>query len=218
MKVKICGIRTPEEALHVAQFHPDAIGILVGFGSIAPNEVSVEQAEKIVKTTQTLSFPLDTFLLTKANDPETNIQYINNIHPSHIQLTGDISPEDTKKVKEYSSKTKVVKVIHVIDEQSINFAKKYTDVDALLLDSRIENKTGGTGKIHDWTISQKIIKEINLPIWLAGGLTINNVENAISQVNPYGVDVETGVQNPDGSKNFELIQKFIQLAKKSPKK
>jgi phosphoribosylanthranilate isomerase len=216
MKSKICGIRTPEEALNTARLHPGAIGILVGFDkAIAPNVVSEEQAHSIVEALHTQPYNIDTFLLTDKDDPETNIHFAETVGSSHIQLLGDVTPEGIRRIKETLPELKIVKVIHIIGLESIEVAKQYeatNNLDALLLDSRVGRVRGGTGKTHDWSISEEIARESHLPVWLAGGLRISNLKGAMKKVKPYGVDVETGVQNLDGSKNYELIGEFIQIA------
>ena len=101
-------------------------------------------------------------------------------------------------------------------KRSIEFSQLYEKcnyVDELLLDSRTGNKTGGTGIVHEWNISRRIVRQSRKPVWLAGGLKISNLKEAIRTVKPYGVDVETGVQNPDGSKNYYSINEFISIAK-----
>ena len=100
MKVKICGIRTAEEAKKVYNLYPDAIGILVGFKKdIAPNVVSKDTAKKIVETISKLSHPLETFLLTTEEDAETNCKYSSYIGDSHIQLLSEITTEEISKLK-----------------------------------------------------------------------------------------------------------------------
>lgn len=221
MKVKICGIRTPEEALKVCQLRPDALGILVGFDKeTAPNVVSVKQAREIVEAVKTLPYFVATFLLTDKDDPETNYEFASQIGNSHLQLLGDVTPEGIVQLKEKLPQIEMVKVVHITGLESIATAGRYDNceaVNALLLDSRIGfQKRGGTGKIHNWPISWEIVTSSRKPVWLAGGLKVNNVAEAIKQVKPCGVDVETGVQNPDGSKNYELIREFILIAKCFP--
>ena len=93
-------------------------------------------------------------------------------------------------------------------------AKAYLPyVDALLLDSRTEDRIGGTGFPHDWDISKKIVAENTKPVILAGGLTPTNIVDAISKVKPYGVDVHTGVEGADGNRDLQKLQDFIRYAK-----
>ena len=94
---------------------------------------------------------------------------------------------------------KIVQVIHVTDEESINEAIEISKlVDAILLDSGnqklVTKELGGTGRKHDWTISRKIVESIKVPVFLAGGLNPQNIDEAVSQVKPYGVDVCSGVR------------------------
>lgn len=217
MEVKICGIRTPEEAIKVGELRPSAIGILVGFQkTIAHNMVSEEQARNIVEAINNLPYSIDTFLLTEDDDPETNIRYADFTGVSHLQLTGDISPSNVKKVRERMPGLNIVKVVHIIGPEAVGLARQCEEtgaINALLLDTMDPNATGGTGRTHDWSISREIVRKIHLPVWLAGGLKVTNLQDAIDQVQPFGVDVETGVQNTDGSKNYELIKEFIEIAR-----
>jgi phosphoribosylanthranilate isomerase len=81
------------------------------------------------------------------------------------------------------------------------------------LDSAHADNAGGTGKVHDWELSQKIVQSISTPIILAGGLNPENVAEAIRVVRPYAIDVRSGVSNSDGSKDLEKVRKFIAQAK-----
>ncbi|HEX6461826.1 MAG TPA: hypothetical protein VFZ58_00950 [Candidatus Saccharimonadales bacterium] len=84
----------------------------------------------------------------------------------------------------------------------------------MLLDSSAGTVArGGTGKTHDWDISRHIVEQCLKPVWLAGGIRLHNVENAIRSVKPFGIDVETGVQLPDGSKNYLAIQDFLTVVR-----
>ena len=214
MKVKICGIRSRQEALRVGEFQPDALGILVGFDpQIAPNNISEEMARDVVQASRELPYNVDTFLLTNKQDADTNIAYSKRIGNSHIQLLGDVSVNDVGVIRYEMPDLGIVKVIHVTGYEAVGLAQEYDDCDAvsaLLLDSRIGyHKRGGTGQTHDWTISAEIARRSKKPVWLAGGLRTYNVRSAIETVRPYGVDVETGVQNPDGSKNYDMIKEFV---------
>lgn len=216
MKVKICGIQNPEQAINVGKMRADAIGILVGFGKdLAPNDISMEQARAVVEAAHGLPNPIDTFMLTHAVDPERNILFASDVQPSHVQLTGDVTPEGVKQIKQALPDLNIIKVISIMGPEAIQRAKEYDEtgaLNALLLDSRVGNMRGGTGRTHDWSISREIARSSHLPVWLAGGLRVTNLRDAMSIVDPDGVDVETGVQNPDGSKNYDLIREFIEIA------
>ena len=214
MKIKICGIRNVEEAQQIYSLRPDAIGILVQYNKdYAANTVSQEFARRIVEATPSY---INVFILTEKADAESNIAYCRSIGNRYIQLTGDIPPEEIDKIKEELPYLGIIKVIHVTGEEALGVAKLYEacdSVDELLLDSRIGRKSGGTGRIHDWELSRRIVEESRKYVWLAGGLTTKNLREAIETVRPYGVDVETGVQNADGSKNYDLIREFISVSR-----
>ncbi|MDW7998591.1 MAG: phosphoribosylanthranilate isomerase, partial [Thermodesulfovibrio sp.] len=93
-------------------------------------------------------------------------------------------------------------------------AKTYEKVaDMLILDTKTKDRIGGTGLTHDWNISAMIVKEVNIPVILAGGLNPDNVAQAIEIVKPYGVDCNTGTKGANGYKSPEKIRAFIQNAK-----
>ena len=214
MRVKICGIRNMDEGKKISLLKPDAIGILVGYNKkIAPNVISEKKAREIIRN---IPEKIDTFLLTDKTNVKTITSYCKRIGNKYLQLTGDIDIEEIGKIKSRIPGIKIVKVIHINGEKSIEFSQLYEKcnyVDELLLDSRTGNKTGGTGIVHEWNISRRIVRQSRKPVWLAGGLKISNLKEAIRTVKPYGVDVETGVQNPDGSKNYYSINEFISIAK-----
>jgi phosphoribosylanthranilate isomerase len=113
---------------------------------------------------------------------------------------------------------KIVQVIHVIDENSIKEAELISPyVDALLLDSGNQSlpvkELGGTGRVHDWSISKIICELIDKPVFLAGGLNFNNVEEAITTVRPFGVDVCSGLRT-NGKLDKEKLEKFIDSVKR----
>jgi phosphoribosylanthranilate isomerase len=107
----------------------------------------------------------------------------------------------------------LVQVIHVLDEQSINEALKISEkVDALLLDSGNPNlavkELGGTGRTHNWVLSRKIVEQVRVPVFLAGGLNAGNVREAIEVVQPYAVDVCSGVRS-DGKLDEQKLEAFL---------
>ena len=132
-----------------------------------------------------------------------------------VQLHAD--RDGIRKIKTALPHLKLFKVINVFDESAIAEAKNYEGVaDALVLDSGIKEngQQGGTGKIHDWSISRKIVESTSLPVILAGGLNPENVAEAVKTVQPYAVDVNSGVSNTDGKKNLENVKLFVERSKK----
>jgi len=108
---------------------------------------------------------------------------------------------------------KIIQVLHVVGEESIEEAMSLMEnVDGLLLDSgnpKLKVKElGGTGRIHNWEISRSIVEKSKVPVWLAGGLKPENIQNAIQHVQPYGVDLCSGVRT-DGKLDFNKLSLFF---------
>jgi phosphoribosylanthranilate isomerase len=143
--------------------------------------------------------PVATFLLTsKQTADEIIVQHLKT-KTNTLQLVDQLPHHELTKLREQLPGIKLVQVIHVVDEKSIEEALSVRNyVDALLLDSgnpKLKVKElGGTGRIHNWEISRKIIEEVNVPVFLAGGLNPGNVLEAIQAVRPYGLDICSGVR------------------------
>lgn len=211
MKIKICGIRTSDEGIEVCSLQPDSIGVYVDQDMIK-NVTDERSAIEVVDYAN--KNKIETFLLTISNDAEYIINVCNSIKNSHLQVIKDISIESLDKIKKSLPNVKIVKVVSITGEEALEIAHKWDNcesVDELLLDSKEGDICGGTGKTHDWNISKRIVEMVSKPVWLAGGININNIEKAIETVKPYGIDLETGAQNPDGSKNLKNIEKLIDI-------
>lgn len=208
--VKICGIRSEADALAAAAAGADTLGFHVGLtGARAPLES--ENAAKIIAK---LPASVSSVMVTSVVEPERLIELARTTGATILQLYGDATPETILAVKK-ALPVRIWKVLNVADENSIAEAKKYEkSADAIALDT-LNKETGvrgGTGKTHDWNISRKIVESISIPVILAGGLTPNNVAEAIKTVRPYGVDVNSGVSNVDGTKDLEKVKAFVEGA------
>jgi len=211
--VKICGIKNAEDALAAAGAGADILGFHVGLvGARAPLE-----SENVAKIIAGLPDSVASVMVTSVAEPDELIELARATGAKIIQLYGDATPGTILKVKK-ALPVQVWKVLNVSDEGSVAEAKKYEgSADAIALDT-LNKETGvrgGTGKTHDWNISRKIVESISIPVILAGGLTPDNVAEAIKTVHPAGVDVNSGVSNPDRTKNLEKVMMFVERAKES---
>ena len=212
MKSKICGLTSLEVAKRIIVLKPDAIGIYcwpeTGRGD---NSTTKEIARDVVQLATSAS--IQSFYLTYTVTAKEAYEDCALIGNTHIQIIGDMPLTEIAQLKELLPELQTVKVIGVTGPESLDEARMYaasSAVDQLLLDSRsTAGARGGTGKTHDWNISRKIVEECTKPVWLAGGIRLHNVKDAINTVRPYGIDVETGVQTPDGTKDYEAIERFI---------
>ena len=215
MKSKICGIPNIEIAKSIVALQPDAIGIYCWTNpEKGRNFTDKETAQQIAQLASLHS--IQSFYLMYEDEPLSankayeDCSYIGN---THIQIVGDMSLDEIIKLKHMLPALQIIKRIGVEGPESINQAQLYDGcegVDELLLDSSSGAVArGGTGKTHDWNVSQQIVTACSKPVWLAGGIRLHNLKDAMQTVRPYGIDVETGVQLPDGSKDYAAIEEFI---------
>src|SRR3990172_2453596 len=199
-KVKICGITGIDDALKAVEFGADALGFV--FYKKSPRYIEVKKAREIISNLP----PLITTVGVFVNDSFENIETIIDLcQIKTIQLHGDENQDFCSKFN-----LSVIKSIAVKDENSFKKMKGYT-VSAFILDSFFQDIPGGTGKSFDWDLAVKAKKYGN--IILAGGLTPENVREAILKVRPYAVDVSSGVESKPGEKDYEKMKKFIKMAK-----
>ncbi|MGI8582855.1 MAG: phosphoribosylanthranilate isomerase, partial [Chitinophagaceae bacterium] len=165
----------------------------------------------------TIPPPIATFLLTSETSAGQIISHHKRTFTNTIQLVDELIEEDYAIIKEAIPAIKLVQVIHVIDEGSVEVAIKVSKhVDAILLDSGNPKlaikELGGTGRVHDWKLSRKIKESIKIPVFLAGGLNALNVKQAIDKVEPYGVDVCSGVRT-NGQLDENKLKAFFDAVK-----
>jgi len=209
-KVKICCINSIAEAKMAMSYGASAIG-LVGRMPSGPGPIEDELIKSIAIT---IPPPIATFLLTCETSAEQIINHHQRTFTNTIQLVDELHEKDYAIIKKALPAIKLVQVIHVIDEGSVEQAIKVSQyVDAILLDSGNPKLTikelGGTGRTHDWKLSRKIKESINIPLFLAGGLNAENVREAIDVVNPYGVDVCSGVRT-NGQLDENKLKAFFE--------
>ncbi len=208
-KIKICCISSIVEAQIAIECGADALG-LVGNMPSGPGIISNEKIRNIVRTVPS---PIATFLLTSETDAAQLLPIKNRCIPMFIQIVDELQSGTYQQIKSALPNVKLVQVIHVIDEQSVKEAIRISsNVDVLLLDSGNPNlevkQLGGTGRAHNWVLSRQIRESIDIPLFLAGGLNENNVREAIEYVQPFGVDLCSGVRT-DGKLNRAKLEAFI---------
>lgn len=204
-RIKICCISSKEEAKMAIMVGASALG-LVGH---MPSGPGVIPDDLIFEITRSVPPPIATFLLTSETSSEQIIEHHRKVQTNTIQIVDALANGTYMEIRQALPGVKLVQVIHVIDETSVDEALRISeDVDCLLLDSGNPNlKTkvlGGTGRIHNWELSRKIRESINIPLFLAGGLNPENVGQAIDQVQPFGLDLCNGVRT-----NGKLDQKKL---------
>lgn len=209
IRVKICCIANEQEAAEAIAFGASAIG-LVGEMPSGPGPISDEQIYAIA---QTVPPPIATFLLTSQQTAQGIIAHHHRTKTNTIQIVDELNDRAYNEIREALPNVKLVQVIHVTGEESVDEASELAEhVDAILLDSgnpALEVKElGGTGRRHDWSLSRRIVETCGKPVFLAGGLNSDNVREAIETVQPFGLDICSGVRT-DGKLDLHKLKSFF---------
>jgi phosphoribosylanthranilate isomerase len=207
MRTKICGIRNHEDALTAIRAGANAVGFLVGITHLAEDKIDKETAKEIIGKLPPF---VSRVLVTHFTNENAIVDLAEYLGVDTIQIHDYIPPKAVLHVKETLPYCKIIKAVHIINEsEAVELMHDFETVsDALLLDSRTADRLGGTGMVHDWNISKKIVSLSQVPVILAGGLTNTNVFDAVVKTRPFGVDVNSGVE-VTGWKNYEKIKQFI---------
>jgi phosphoribosylanthranilate isomerase len=213
VRVKICGITSPTEARLAERYGADAIGVLVGRRHRARDFVRSDVARKICRSLVPFLTPV---LVTHLEELNEIITLADAVPCPVLQLHSDLSPSVLATLRERLRPKKVIGKVSVQSRSAFDRAREIEpSVDAIVLDSLdpMTDRVGGTGKTHNWSLSAKIVAECKVPVVLAGGLTPQNVKEAIRIVRPFAVDVNSGVERPDGCKSEERIYRFIEAVR-----
>jgi len=215
-RVKICGITNTADAKACIELGADALGFLVGQGLPSARKfMDIGPAASIIESLPPF---ISTVMVTTLDNPEEIIKNALRTCVSTIQLHGNVGIEEIRRIREGLPHLKLYKVIHVYNEDVVPEAKSYDgEVDAIALDTAKADTgyVGGTGETHDWKLSKRVVESISIPVILAGGLNPDNIIFAIQAVGPYAVDVNSGVSNPDGTKDLEKVKQFIENVKQT---
>ena len=209
VRLKICGIRSQEEADIAVAAGADAIGMLVGQVHASPDFISPDRAREICGALGPFVVPV---LVTHLTDSDEIVELAQQVPTWAVQLHSDLSGTVLRQLRRRLTSRKLLGKISVEGPDSVGRAVEVAQfVDALLLDScdRVTNRMGGTGLVHDWNLSTQIARQSQVPVILAGGLNAANVSEAIQLVRPWGVDVNTGVKGEEGEKSATRCRQFV---------
>jgi len=196
--VKICGITNLDDALAAVEAGADALGF--NFYSLSPRYITPQQAREIIEQLPESVLTVGVFV----NEEAKTVRAIaGEAGLRALQLHGDESPEYCRVLADFY----VIKTFAVSDTFDIQAAQEYK-VEALMLDTKHNSLRGGTGRVFDWSVAQKAA--LTIPkFFLAGGLSPENVKNAVEIVRPYAVDACSALEDRPGKKNHERMRVFI---------
>lgn len=215
-QVKICCIASVEEARLAITAGASAVGLV----STMPSGPGVIDDALIAEIAARVPAPTETFLLTALQDADSIVALHRRCRTTTLQLVDHVPHREVVKLRAALPGTRLVQVIHVVDEQALVEALAVAPhVDALLLDSgnpRLAVKElGGTGRTHDWRLSRRIRDAVPLPLYLAGGINASNVAEAVSAVRPFGLDLCSSVRT-GGALDPEKLEAFMDAVRAVP--
>jgi phosphoribosylanthranilate isomerase len=211
-RIKICCISSVAEARTAIAGGAAALG-LVGNMPSGPGVIDDELIRAIAHTVPP---PISTFLLTSETAAPEIIAHHERTRTNTIQLVDELQDGSYTALRAALPTIKLVQVIHVLNEASVDEALRRAEhVDALLLDSGNPNlavkELGGTGRVHNWSLSRQIVAQARVPVFLAGGLNASNVQAALEQVQPFGLDLCSSVRT-DGKLDPRKLEAFFTAA------
>jgi phosphoribosylanthranilate isomerase len=212
-RVKICCISSLDEARLAIAYGAAALGLV----SAMPSGPGVITEERITEIAARIPPPIASFLLTSLQEAEAIVQQQRRCRTTTIQICDRLTTGSYRDLKQSLPGTSIVQVIHVTGPESLDEAVSVApQVDAILLDSgnqRLATKElGGTGRIHDWSLSRRIREQVPVPLFLAGGLSPGNVQRAIEEVGPFGLDICTGVRTEGKLDERKLGELFANVS------
>ena len=215
-RVKICCIASLDEARLAERHGAWAVGLV----SDMPSGPGVIPEESIAEIAEALPSHLESFLLTCRTDTRAIAAQHHPSRTTTIHVCDRLAPGAHALLRDAVPGTRLVQVVHVTGEESLEEAESLAGVvDAILLDSGRPDLTvkelGGTGRVHDWEISRAIVQAVAVPVILAGGLRADNVGTAIEAVRPYAIDVCTGVRT-NGVLDEQKLSDFMREARPIP--
>ncbi len=212
VKIKVCGIRTLEEALGAIEAGVDILGF--NFYPKSPRYIIPGDCMRLMVRLETVLREKMAQLTTVGVFVNGDVDFIyavfRDCHLDMVQLAGDEPPEVMEKLGE-----RAFKVLRLTTPESmLETIRRYprrTMAPAWMVDANRPGMYGGTGQVVDWSLARVLADQ--MPIILAGGLRADNVADAIRQVRPWGVDVATGVESAPGVKDLQKVAEFVRAVR-----
>lgn len=213
MHVKICGVRRPDDGLAAAKLGADAVGVLVGQVHPSAHFVNAADARAILAMLPPF---VSGVLVSHLSEPSELLALIDQVRPTAVQIHSPMAVDAVAQVRHLHPGLTLIKAVHCEQGNPMALVERYAAVvDGVVADSSNPStgQVGGTGLTHDWDQTARLVQQSSTPVLLAGGLNPDNVRQAIARVNPWGVDVNSGVKGSDGFQCLKRMAQFIALAK-----
>lgn len=207
VRVKICGVTSEADLRAVEAADADAVGFIAGVPVDTPRELPLVEAAELAAAAPPF---LTTTHVTMPETVGEAIEVATRVKPDVLQIHGEFDAEDFRAVRA-GVDARVAAVVDAADPQRARAVD--AAVDAVVVDSVSDGGAGGTGETHDWEQTAKTASTLDAPVVLAGGLTPENVAEAVETVDPYAVDVASGVESGGGVKDHDAVHAFVSNAK-----
>jgi len=214
-RVQIAGISSLDDALAAERAGADALGFTVRLPTGVHDDLTEAKARGIIAALPPF---IATVAITYVDTARAAVELCRYLGVSALQLHGPFPTQELPLIRAARPHLKLIRAVHVTGPEAQAQARALERrVDALILDTYdpATGRHGATGKTHDWTISRQIVAQTHTPVILAGGLTPDNVSEAIRAVRPWAVDVHTGVEHADGRRDLDKLRLFIERARAS---
>jgi phosphoribosylanthranilate isomerase len=220
MIIQIYAFTKPEEAAAAAHMGVDQIGFVAGKYDLVPGELTFAEARALVEA---LPEGTTSSAITMSTDTDEILRMVAAVQPHILHISTDLEDVPVEQMVELRKRlppeVRLMKAIPVYDESSVAEAQKFAAVsDILLLDTKVTGfpGVGATGHVHDWNVSRKIVETAGIPVILAGGLSAENVAEAIRVVQPWGVDSNTATNVPGDpvEKDLDRVAAFVRAVRR----
>ncbi|MCK5853249.1 phosphoribosylanthranilate isomerase [bacterium] len=214
VKIQIAGVSSLDDSIRLIDLGVEGLGFTLRLPSGIHDDLTEEKAREIIAELPPF---VGSVLITYITNPIEAVDFCKYLGVNTIQLHAPVEKGVMTEIKKRLLNIKIIKSINVVDLSAIDDTKTAAEeADAIILDTYDpeSGRHGATGLTHDWTISRQIVESCPKPVILAGGLNPDNVAEAIRKVQPWGVDVHTGIENFDGSPNHKKAADFVKNARK----
>lgn len=212
MKAKICGIKSERDLTIAVNAGADAVGFITDVPVDSPRKITISDASMLISKVPIF---VTSVLVIMPKDADEALSLIRKAKPSAVQIHNYLPTEELRKIR--GTGIRIIKTIPVTKDADVSglilkIKALYGIADAVLLDTSLDGRTGGTGIPHNWGLSSEIVRDSEIPVILAGGLNPENVKKAVQSVRPYAVDTASGVET-DGRKDESKVVEFINNAR-----
>lgn len=215
VRIQVAGVSSLEEALFLERLGVDALGFTVRLPEGVHDGLTEAKARSII---QALPPFVTSVAITYVSEARSALELARYLGVTALQLHGDFPASELEMVRVAAPHLKIIRAVSVVGSEAMAVARSWERrVDALILDTYdpATGRRGATGKTHDWMLSAEIVRNVRVPVILAGGLTARNVADAIRTVNPWAVDTHTGVEDAQGRRDFAAMEAFVESVRRA---